>query len=85
MGRGKHKSKKPSQEPQELHKVVKQPGKGVRLTSQSKAIICRVRHYFEREKLKGTHMNILKKTSAATGVSLTAIRRIYPEQVSNDR
>ena len=29
-------------------------------------------------------MNVLKKTSAATGVSLTAIKRIYSEQMSND-
>ena len=78
MGRGKHQSKKPSQE---LHKVAKQPG---RLTSQSKTIVSRVRHYFEREKQKGTHMNVLKKTSAATEVSLTAIKRICSEQMNND-
>ena len=81
MGRGRHKK---SQEPQELHKVAKQPGKGVRLTSQSKSIIERVRQYFEREKQKGTHMNVLQRTSTATGVSLTTIKRIYSEQRIHD-
>ena len=83
MSRGKHKSKAPMQ-PQELHKVAKQPRKGVRLTSQSKTIIDRVRQYFEGEKQKGRHINVLKKTAAATGVSVATVKQIYSEQKTND-
>ena len=83
MGRGKHKSKSPM-EPQELHKVAKQPGKGKRLTSQSKTIINRVRHFFEGEKQKGRQINVLKKTAEATGVSVATVKWIYSEQRMND-
>ena len=75
---------KAPREPQELHKVAKQPGKGVRLTSQSKTIVDRVRQYFEGEKQKGRHINVLKKTAEATGVSVAMVKRIYSEQRMND-
>ena len=32
-----------------LHKVAKKPGRGVRLTSQSRSIVEHVRQFFERE------------------------------------
>ena len=59
--RGRHKK---SQEHQELHKVAKQPGKGVRLTSQSKSIIERVRQYFEREKQKGKGVRLTSQSKS---------------------
>jgi len=74
MGRGKHKSKAPTK-PQELHKVAKQPGKGVRLTSQSKTIIDRVRQYSKGKKQKERHINVLKKTAAATGISVATVKQ----------
>ena len=82
MGRGKH-PKKASNESQVLHQVAKKPRQGVR-TSQTKPIIDRVRQYFENEKRKGTHLNVLKRTATPTGVGTTTIKRIYAEQKNND-
>ena len=79
MGRGKHRSNDPT-EPQQLHRVAKQPGKDVTLTSQSKNIINRVRQYFEGGK-KGTHM---KRTAAATGVPMATVKLIYSNQRCHD-
>ena len=51
MSRDKHKSVACK----ELHNVAKQPGKGVRLTLQSKSIIDRVRQFFFRERGRRGH------------------------------
>ena len=58
----------------------KKPGRGVRLTSQSKHILTSVRSYFEEEKLTGKSLmknRPLDRTATATGISKTTIKRIY--------
>ena len=54
-----------------MHKVAKQPGKDVWLTLQSKAIITQ---YFERQKQKGTDVNVLERT---------AQQQVYPSPPLN--
>ena len=58
----------------------KKPGRGVRLTSQSKHILTFVRSYFEEEKWTGK--SLIKnrpqdRTATATGISKATIKRIY--------
>jgi len=75
MSRGRKKSS----DTQQLHKVAKKPGKGVRMTSQSKHIVERVRQFFEKEKACGhsiSRVNVLKWTAQATGLSKSTVARI---------
>ena len=84
MGRGKKKSKTPK-ESQELHKVAKKPGKGVRLTSQSQNIIENVRLFFEKERVCRSTIrrtNVVERTAQATGVSKTTVKKIHKEYLS---
>ena len=72
---------------QVLHKVATKPGRGVRLTSQTKQIVENVRSFFEKEKAcKSTinRMAVVKRTSEATGISERSIRDIHKEHVSRD-
>ena len=52
MDQGSSSSSSINQEPLPIHKVAKKPGKGVRLTSQTKYVIENVRQFFEKEKRK---------------------------------
>lgn len=70
---------------QELHKVAKKPGRGVRLTSQSGQIVENVRQFFEEEKAcKSTinRMAIVKRTADATRMSVRAVRRIHKDYLA---
>ena len=50
MDQGSSSSSSINQNPQPIHKLAKKPGKGVRLTSQTKYVIEKVRQFFEKEK-----------------------------------
>ena len=83
MGKTK-KSTSSSKSPgdKELHKLAKKPGKGVRLTSQSKYIVESVREFFEKEKSVGMSLKrscVVERTAAATGVSVRSVRNIHNE------
>ena len=85
MGRGK--SKSTDNTPQQLHRVAKTPGRGVRLVSQSKNIVESVRRFFEREKQYGQSINrsnVVLCTTNATGLSKATIKRIHKEYVDCD-
>ena len=63
-----------------LRSVKKKPGRGIRLTSQSKHILTSVRSYFEEEKRTGKSLmknRPLDRAATATGISKTTIKRIY--------
>ena len=71
-------SKSPGDE--ELHKVAKKPGKGVRLTSQSKYIVKNVRQLFEKERSVGMSLKrscVIQRTAAATAVSIRTVNYIH--------
>ncbi len=75
MGRGKCK-KNISNESQNLGKVAKRPGQGVRLNSQAKAIIENVRQFFNKESRYGYSINTRNpavRTAKATGVSRRSV------------
>ena len=72
---------------QALRKVATKPGRGVRVTSQTKQIVENVRSFLEREKAcKSTinRMAIVKLTAEATGVSERGVRDIHNEYVACD-
>ena len=76
MDQGSSSSSSINQEPQHIHKVAKKPGKGVRLTSQTKYVIEKVRQFFEKEKRKGSSIKrerIIERTLAATSVSIKKV------------
>ena len=50
MDLGSSSSSSINQKPQPIHNIAKKPGKGVRLTSQTKYVIEKVRQFFEKEK-----------------------------------
>lgn len=80
-------SSKSSSSEQELHKVAKRPGKGVRLTSQSKYIVENVRQFFEKERTVGMSLkrsSVVERTAAATGISVRSVRNIHKEMLSQD-
>ena len=52
----------------------------MRLTSQTKTIIDRVRQYFEGERRKGKPLSVLKRTAEATRIGTTTIKRIYEKK-----
>ena len=61
---------------QELHRVAKKPGRGVRLTSQSKYIVENVRQFFEKERSVGMSLKrscVVERTASATGISITSV------------
>ena len=65
-----------------LRSARKKPGRGIRLTSQSKYILTSVRSYFEKEKRTGK--SLMKNrpldrtaTATATGIFKATIKRIY--------
>ena len=61
-----------------LRSARKKPGRGVRLTSQSKHILTSVRSYFEEEKWTGKSlMKNRPLDRTATAISKTTIKRIY--------
>ena len=62
------------------HKIAKRPGRGVRLTSQSKYIVENVREFFETEKRTGKSIlrdRVLERTAQATGVSRRTVASIH--------
>ena len=68
--------------PLEVHCGVprKKLGRGICLTSQSKHILTSVRSYFEEEKRTGKSLmknRPLDRTTMATGIFKTTIKRIY--------
>jgi len=84
---GKTKKSTGSSEEPELHRVAKKPGKGVRLTSQSKHIVENVRQFFEKERSVGMCLKrscVVARTAAATGVSVKSIHNIRKECLSQD-
>ena len=63
-----------------LRRVKKKPGRGIRLTSQSKHILTSVRSYFEEEKRTGKSLmknRPLNRPATATGISKATIKQIY--------
>ena len=71
----------------ELHRVAKKPGRGKRLSSQSKYIIESVRQFFEKEKSGGKSMlksRVVDRTAAATGVSMKTVYNIHQEFMAHD-
>ena len=63
------------------------PGRGKRVNSTAKTIICNVYSYFERqsEKSKGRGPpKITSKTAEATGYSLSTVRRVVAEKKSRE-
>jgi hypothetical protein len=85
MGKTKKSSKSSAE--QELHKVAKRPGKGVRLASQSKYIVESVRQFFEKERSVGMSLKrscVVERTATATGVSVRSVRNIHKEFASQD-
>ena len=76
-----------NQEPQPIHKVAKEPGNGVRLTSQTKYVSENVRQFFEKEKRKGSSIKrkrIVEHTAEATGVLIRSVRNIDNEYISQE-
>ena len=74
-----------NQEPQPIHKVAKKPWKGVRLTSQTKYVIEKVRQFFEKEKRKGSSIKrerIVERTAEAIGVSIRSVFNIHNKYIS---
>ena len=70
-----------------LHKVARKPGQGVRLTSQTKEVIERVRRFFELEKERGYYIKRslpAERTSEATGISRRTIDKIHREYLACD-
>ena len=87
MDQGSSSSSSINQEPQPIHKVAKRPGKWVRLTSQTKYVIEKVRQFFEKEKRKGSSIKrerIVERTIEATGVSMRSVRNIHNEYISRE-
>ena len=83
MGRGKHLRRSVTTPP--LHKVARQPGRGVRLTSQTKHIVENVRKFFEKEKTNAIKkMQVVQRLSQATDLSEKCLRNIHNEYVSLD-
>ena len=83
MGRGRSKKGKDSQ----LHKVAKKPGQGVRLNSQTRAIVERVRQFFEKESRWGYSIkprNPARRTAEATQLSRRNVDRIHKEYLACD-
>ena len=75
-----------NQEPQPIHKVAKKRGKGVRLTSQTKYVIEKVRQLFEKEKRRGSSIKgerIVEHTAETTGISLS-VHKIDNKHVSQE-
>ena len=69
-----------NQEPQPIHKVAKKPGKGVRLTSQTKYVIEKVRQFFEKEKRKESSImreRFIEGTAEAIGLSIRSVFNIH--------
>ena len=61
-------------------KVAKKPGRGIRLTSQTKYIIENVRRFFEEEKkTKRSTLRdrVVDRTAKATGVSKRTVTNIH--------
>ena len=56
MDQGISSSSSINQDPQPIHKVAKKPGKEVRLTSQTKHVIEKIRQFFQKEKKKETEL-----------------------------
>lgn len=72
---------------QTLHKVATKPGRGVRLTSQTKQVVENVRSFFEKEKVCRSTINrmaVVKRTAEATGISERCVRDIHKEYVARD-
>ena len=72
---------------QAIRKVVKAPGQGVRLTSQSRKIVENVRKFFEKEKACRSTINrmaVVKRTAEATGLSERTVQNIHKESVATD-
>ena len=87
MDQGSSSSSSINQEPQPIHKVAKKSGKEVRLTSQTKHVIEKVRQFFEKKKRKGSSIKrerIVKRTTEATGVSIRSVRNIHNENISQE-
>ena len=64
--------------------MAKRPGKGVRLTSQSKYIVENVRQLFEKDGMSLKRSCVVERTSAATGVSVRSVKYIHKELTSQD-
>ena len=87
MDQGSSSSSSINQEPQPIHKVAKKPGKGGRLTSQTKYVIENVRQFFEKKKRKGSSIKrerIVERTAEATGVSIRSVCNIDNEYISQE-
>ena len=72
---------------QELHRVAKKPGRGVRLTSQSKYIVENVRQFFEKERSVGMSLKrscVVERTASATGISIRSVRNVHKEFIAQD-
>ena len=57
-------------------KVGKKPGRGIRLTSQTKYIIDNVQRFYEEEK-KTKRLTLRDRTAKATGVSKQTVTNIH--------
>ena len=72
-----------NQEPQPIHKVAKKPWKGVRLTSQTKYVIEKVRQFFDKRKGSSIKRErIVEHTAEAIGVSIRSVFNIHNEYIS---
>ena len=72
-----------NQEPQPIHKVAKKPGKGVRLTSQTKYVIEKVRQFFDKRKGSSIKRErIVERTAEAIGVSIRSVFNIHNKYIS---
>ena len=71
---------------QVLHKVATKPGRGVRLSSQTKQVVENVR-FFEKEKECRSTINrqaVVKRTAEATGISERSVRDIHKADLACD-
>ena len=72
-----------NQEPQPIHKVAKKPWKGVRLTSQTKYVIEKVRQFFDKRKGSSIKRErIVERTAKAIGVSIRSVFNIHNKYIS---
>ena len=72
----------------ELHKVApKRLGRGVRISSQSKMIVEKVRQHFEKEREQGGPIKmscVVERTAVATGLAVRTVFSIHKEFISCD-
>ena len=68
----------------QLYKVAEMPGRGVRLTLQSKYIVESVRNFFEKEWSARMSSRVIERSAVATGVSVRSVRKIHKEFISRD-